>query len=184
MDDVSLGAGAVWTDIDLSAECPNAIGVIIMVEETGAAAQDYGLQHNDSTDDRVHPICLSGNQWAIVGCDSNQVIEGYIGAAVSVDFYVAGYFTEASGFSFETNGVDYSLAGDLQHTTLMAKNSAGLAEYIGYAPPGSDNYQSDNRWLIKKLEYDSDNFNTKAVFAGGSNAYDKSWTSRASYDYS
>jgi len=126
MDNVGGGFGA-WEDYDASTTCPDAIGIIVYVDNTDAAnPREYGLQHNDSTDDRKYDIVADGNQWGIVGCDSNQVIEKYREVA-GVDLYVAGYFTADSGFTFNVNGVDKSLgvSVDWQDIDLSANVPIG-----------------------------------------------------------
>jgi len=66
-------------------------------------------------------------------------------------------------------------------TQRIAYNSDGYEQYIGYARPGAD--ESDDQWVIHQLVYDTSNRMVSKLFAGGSKAFDKRWTERASYEY-
>ena len=105
--DKSLTAIGAWTTIDLSAECPAAIGIIIEVVNTIGFARDYGLRKYGSTDAFIEEITNNNHVWALIGCDEVQKIEGYI-QTTDVDFYVIGYVT--SGAQFYTNAHDQSLS--------------------------------------------------------------------------
>lgn len=96
--DKSLAVTGAWTDIDLSAECPNAVGIIVEIVASGGAIS-AGLRKNGSTDERWTSNRF--HSWAIIGCDGAQVIEGKI-QDVAVDFFIVGYVTE--GAVFKTNG--------------------------------------------------------------------------------
>jgi len=100
--DKSLGVINTWTNIDLSAECPGAIGVI--VEIISAGLNQYGLRKNGSTDARYFDGI--SHVWAIIGCDAAQIIQGFIGN-LDVDFFVVGYVTEEA--VFKTNADNKSL---------------------------------------------------------------------------
>ena len=102
--DKSLVATGAWTDIDLSAECPGAIGIIVEIVASGGAIS-AGLRKNGSTDAR--PAGNKYHSWAIIGCDGAQVIEGWI-QDLAVDFFVVGYVTE--GAVFKTNADDIAIA--------------------------------------------------------------------------
>lgn len=102
----SLVAIGAWTTIDLSAECPAAIGIIIEVVNTQAFGRDFGLRKFGSTDEYYEEISNNNHVWAIIGCDEVQKIQGKIQTA-DVDFYVIGYVT--SGAQFYTNAHDQSL---------------------------------------------------------------------------
>ena len=54
--------------------------------------------------------------------------------------------------------------------------------YIGYAYPGTAT--SAIGWIIKKFTYDVNSNVLTALFASGTNEYDKEWDERASYSYS
>lgn len=71
---------------------------------------------------------------------------------------------------------------DLLLTQKMENNASGQPLYLGWARPGSA--VGDEAWLIKKFTYDASGFITDIQFAGGTNAFDKSWNSRGSYTYS
>ena len=103
-DDKSLGTTDTWLDIDCSTEAPSAIGIII---EIPSSSWNYlfGLRKNGSSDDRV---CRVGRHlWAIIGCDTSQIIEGRINN-LGVDFFLVGYITD--GCTFNTNATDVSLS--------------------------------------------------------------------------
>ena len=69
-------------------------------------------------------------------------------------------------------------------TQLMANNSSGQPDYIGYAPPGTPS--SEAKWLIIKMEYDNGSAKppTARKYASGNAEFDKEWDERAVYTYS
>ena len=66
-------------------------------------------------------------------------------------------------------------------TQKIAYTAAGLAEYLGFAVPGSS--AAAAVWLIKKLTYSGTNV-TDIQFANGSLAFDQVWDDRESLSYS
>ena len=73
----------------------------------------------------------------------------------------------------------------LEESILLAQrvayNANGYEEYIGWSPPTAA--ETEESWVIHKLEYDSSNRFTARKFAGGSKNFDKAWSKRATYDY-
>ncbi|MBA7667152.1 hypothetical protein ES703_75237 [subsurface metagenome] len=101
--DKTPGIKDSWQDIDLSAECPGAIGIIVEVV-SDSTIYNYGFRKKGSTDDRKGYSFW--HSWAIIGCDSSQVIKGYAQNG-GIAFFVIGYVTE--GAVFRTNGASKSL---------------------------------------------------------------------------
>jgi hypothetical protein len=68
-------------------------------------------------------------------------------------------------------------------TQRIAYNSNGLAEYLGYANPGS--IEGSAVWMIKKLVYDGNNV-TQILFCDGDSNFDNTWTNydQISHSYS
>ncbi len=136
--DKSLGVTAAWTDIDCSAECPGAIGIIIEVHNTTGVARLYNVRKKGSTDGRysTFPQCsIDANRiaWAIIGCDASQVFQGII-SDVGVDFYVVGYVT--AGAVFKTNADDISLteAEVWKEINLSAEAPSGIMAFVEINP--------------------------------------------------
>ena len=136
----SLGAAGAWTDIDLSSECPGAIGIIIEVINTsGAQLYGYNFRKKGSADNRINFFVedklYKGNvTWAVIGCNGSQVIEGII-QNLAVDFYVVGYIT--TGAVFHTNAIErspstYNVWED--QTVAGAKAIIGFFELSKYTP--------------------------------------------------
>lgn len=106
--DKSLDSILSWRGIDCSAQAPNnAVGLIFEVVCT-TAYDIFGLRKNGSSDNRYYSAqyghsCFS----AVIGCDENQICEGYIEFAV-IDFYLVGYITD--GVTFNLNATDLSLS--------------------------------------------------------------------------
>lgn len=138
-----------WIDVDLSTECPSAIGIIF--EYTRSAGYFLGVRKNGSSDARTR--AGSGHGYGIIGCDGGQVIECYdlehLGEAT--ELFIIGYIT--SGMTFNTNAVDISLtiAGAYTDIDLSAYTSASLVVIeldggsykLGLRPDGSswDEYE-------------------------------------------
>jgi len=97
--DKTPAAGA-WTDIDLSVECPGAIGIIA---EVNVGSFGYGIRKNGSSDNRNE---RGNHKWVIIGCDANQIIEFYDGSSAP-SLWILGYIT--AGATFKTNADDKSL---------------------------------------------------------------------------
>jgi len=122
--DRSLTGTGAWTDIDLAAACPGA--KLIMVETVSTYVNSkYGVRKNGSTDDRYQNVCF--HSWAIIGCDDDQVIEGYI-SSTDVDFFIVGYATE--GVSMRTNGVNVSPTADGAYHVVDCSDYAPGANMI------------------------------------------------------
>lgn len=103
--DKSLTVTGSWQTIDLSAECPGAIGIIIEVVHDGAA-NFFGLRKNGSTDEHYSwSFYARRRAYAVIGCDAAQLIQGKIDG-LTIDFYIIGYITE--GAVFKTNSDDES----------------------------------------------------------------------------
>ncbi|MBA7580634.1 hypothetical protein ES708_22528 [subsurface metagenome] len=87
-----------WTVADLSAQCPNAIGII--VEGITAAPNPYNqIRMNGSTDGFYWSPHY--HSWAIIGCDGSQVIEA--GQRANCHMYVVGYVTEGAVFKINAD---------------------------------------------------------------------------------
>jgi len=103
--DKSISTVGAWTDIDCSAEAPNAIGLIFEVKE-GSSVKYMGLRKNGSSDDRTSQTYNHSTFGAIIGCDESQVCEGYV-SHTWVKFFLVGYITD--GAVFNTNATDVSI---------------------------------------------------------------------------
>lgn len=88
-----------WQDIDVSAECPGAIGVIVELVAPNAEA---AVRQNGSGDDWLS-MMVDKHIWAITGCDGSQIFETLLYDA-SAHLYIIGYVTQ--GAVFKTNIVD------------------------------------------------------------------------------
>jgi len=135
MDDISLGAALAWTAIDLSVEAPSATGVIVAIQNTDAANdRESGLRKNGSGDNRHPDTSMDGIYYAVVGCDTAQIIEGYV-ETLDVDFYFMGYIT--SDFTFNLNADDISIGDvgawtDIDLATLVPTDTTHIIiEVIG-----------------------------------------------------
>ena len=87
---------AAFENIDLSVECPGAIGIIY--ERTSGTIQ-WALRENGSSDDRP---ATSYHAWGVIGCDASQLINSKVNGGDTL--YVVGYVYQ--GAVFKTNGVD------------------------------------------------------------------------------
>ncbi|MCP8313779.1 MAG: hypothetical protein H3Z53_05340, partial [archaeon] len=116
--DKSLSVTGEWTDINCSSEAPNAIGLIFeYVADPSWAA--LGMRKNGSTDNRTHNSF--DHAWIIIGCDSSQICEGYIGGT-QLDFFLVGYIT--LGATFFTNAYDKSLTSTGSYVDINISSEA------------------------------------------------------------
>ncbi|GAH62185.1 unnamed protein product, partial [marine sediment metagenome] len=92
------GVGTGWTDVDLSAQCPNAIGIIC--EGTTETPNPYNkIRNKDSTDDFWWSPYY--HAWAIIGCNGSQVIEAQ--QKENCHIYAVGYVTEGAVFKINAD---------------------------------------------------------------------------------
>jgi hypothetical protein len=123
-----------WRDIDCSAECPNAIGLIfeLVGPSRGEVMINYGFRNNGSTDTFVYNApdhCAPG---IIIGCDANQVCEFYQQYTGYFEVYLIGYITD--GAYFYTNAVSQAIgigAWTDFPTALPAGSVMGFYEFRG-----------------------------------------------------
>jgi len=163
--DISLGAGfADWTEIDLTAQTSaDTVGVIIEVENTNIAAREYGFRKEGSTDNRHVDLFQGGVAWAVIGCDSSQVIEHWA-EDTDINAYLVGYI-EGDDTIFKTDGDDISLVPVGSWENIDCSTEAPKADFIiveaigaggtyGLREDGSaeDVYNNidDHRWGIVK----------------------------------
>jgi len=125
-DDISLVPVGAWTDIDVSTEAPDASGIIVEVTNANAAPQALGMRMDGSGDARTNNINQNSSSYIIIGCDSSQVVEGWIGH-IDVDFFLVGYITE--GATFKLNADDISLGGVAAWTDIDISTEAPQATH-------------------------------------------------------
>jgi hypothetical protein len=115
-----------WQDINCSTEAPNAIGLFFEAYRNLGARQ-MGLRKNGSSDNRYGYIYRRG--WAVIGCDTSQICEGYIGeTGENIAWYLIGYITD--GATFNTNATDVSLSTTDSWTDLSALPSGAGMGFI------------------------------------------------------
>ena len=131
-----LGADDTWTNVDLSSECPGAIGIILQFQNEIGALKTFGCRRNGSTDNRksgngthIQPAehCL-----VVVGCDDSQIIQAaYQGANIKI--YIKGYII--SGAVFNTNGEDVTPSAEdtwEESTPTATKPTMAFIELCNY----------------------------------------------------
>jgi len=128
--DISLGAGfAAWTDIDLTAQTSaSAVGVILEVENVSAGARTFGVRMNGSTDAYQQTIPTNGSSYAVIGCDSSQIIE-FWAQDTDINAYLVGYI-EGDDTIFKTNGDDISLVPVGAWTDIDCSTEAPNADFV------------------------------------------------------
>lgn len=131
-DDKSLGTTGDWYDVDCSSEAPNAIGLIFEEYNINTSA-DWGLRKNGSSDNRLYHPYRRG--FAVIGCDSSQICEHYIGDT-KMDLFLVGYITD--GATFNTNATDVSLDTTGSWQDLSALPSGAGMGIIEVAWTGSE----------------------------------------------
>jgi len=121
--DKSLATINEWTDIDCSAEAPDAIGLIF--EGYSGAGKYVGFRKNGSSDDRTGYSYY--RLWTMIGCDASQVCEGYT-SYTNYDFFLIGYITD--GCTFNTNATDVSLGSTGSWQDLPALPADSIMGFI------------------------------------------------------
>lgn len=129
-DDMSLGVTGSWQPIDCSVEASGAIGLIWEIHGDGLATAVYGFRKNGSGDDRKENTKRHYTFGAVIGCDSSQICEGYIGST-AIDFYLVGYITD--GCTFNLNATDESLGGVGSYIDLGALPAGANMGFIEVA---------------------------------------------------
>lgn len=106
-------AGYGWQDMDVSSECPNAVGVIMETTESAGQLRGCGARKNGSTDDRDMSSASHYCFGIIIGCDGSQITE--VRCTTNRKYYVVGYVT-GNDVVFNTNAIDISLASVAGYT--------------------------------------------------------------------
>ena len=103
--DKSPAGTQAWLDMDCGIEAPDAVGLIFEIYLPSGESNLFGLRKKGSSDDRHGDMYHHNNFGAIIGCDENQVCQGY--KEFTAKFFLVGYVT--GGAFFNTNAPDYSL---------------------------------------------------------------------------
>lgn len=114
-----------WVDVDSGQA--TAIGLIF--DYVSPSFYNFGLRCNGSTDNRINTVYDNNGGTFIIGASSG-VCEQYI-SNTALDLYLVGYIT--SGFVFNTNATDISLASTAEYldiTALSALASANIIELV------------------------------------------------------
>jgi len=118
---------SAWTDIDCSANAPNAVGLIFELMGHDSILYNVGLRKNGSTDDRINRHYGHTSFGAIIGCDDSQICEGYRVNFLQY-FVLLGYITD--GCTLNTNATDVSLNTALSWLDLTALPSDSVMGFI------------------------------------------------------
>jgi hypothetical protein len=128
--DVSLGAFGAWTDIDVTASTSaDTVGVVLEIENQLAAGRTEGVRKNGSADARNGNMGASSHYYVVVGVDNDEIFEMWA-QDTNVNCYLVGYIETGAGATFNTNGVDKSLAGAAAWTDIDCSASAPDADCL------------------------------------------------------
>jgi hypothetical protein len=117
-DGVSVSpATGSWVEIDTSATCPNAIGIILEVEATHVDAKSFGVRMKGSTDEIYFDTYRHNCFTVVIGCDENQKIEIKREDA-AIGFYIVGYITAGAVFNTNAQDVSITATGELNWEDL------------------------------------------------------------------
>jgi hypothetical protein len=128
-DDVSLGTTGVFTDVYVTSVTEAAAdGAIMFIVNTSGSDYPGEVRKNGSTDDRTADakVHFNGQTIALVGLDSGQVLEGYVGSN-AVDFWLVGYCKPAAGgqvYEISVDAVAESSAGEAEECTFNIQKDA------------------------------------------------------------
>lgn len=141
--DKTPGTSATWTDIDITSDIVSgtAIAAIAELLNTSAGEDATGARKNGSTDNRTYNLANSNSHTtALVGIDSNDIFEGYVGDNASSFVYLLGYFLEGAGVTLHTNGIDRSLTGTSTWTNITAPSSSAIGGVYEVISTGRQGY--------------------------------------------
>jgi hypothetical protein len=93
-----------WQTVDLSVQCPGAIGIILEVYNSATGFNTFGARMNGSGDNRTSGTYGHNTHDIVIGCDASQLIQLFRGAT-SIEFYIRGYIT--ANAVFNQNAVEY-----------------------------------------------------------------------------
>lgn len=150
--DKSLTGTGAWTDIDCATEAPGAIGLIFEVNSTTASAT--GLRKNGSSDNRITNANRHACFGVIIGCDTSQICEGYIGD-VAVDFFLVGYITD--GCTFNINATNVSLGSTDSWIDLTALPTDAVMGFIEVSTTSVANYGLRKNGSAEEIYLDAKN---------------------------
>ncbi len=111
-----------WNDVDLSGECPNAIGIIFEVQ--GIEGWFSDARKNGSTSGRTD--VASKHYWGIMGCDASQIMEYYKGVfgGDPMRLYILGYIKSNGVFKLNWRDITPRVVA-LTFTSIRPLSSTG-----------------------------------------------------------
>jgi hypothetical protein len=111
-----------WYDMDCSSEAPDAIALFYLITGT-VTFGSKGIRKNGSTDDRHNGAYYNDALGALIGCDDNQICEGYRDSTKT--FYLIGYVI--FGVEMNTNATDVSLETTESYQDITVDADAKVA---------------------------------------------------------
>lgn len=119
----------VWEDFNISSDT-GADTAVAAIWELDAPVDLYalGFRKNGSTDNRTNSILYHGCMGAIVGVDSSEICEAYVGDVTDIDIFLVGYIKEA--VSMNANATDLSLSSTGSWLDLAALPSGATGGFI------------------------------------------------------
>tara|TARA_Y100000310_G_scaffold166912_2_gene166622 strand:+ start:318 stop:4001 length:3684 start_codon:yes stop_codon:yes gene_type:complete len=132
--DYSLGGAGAWTDIDASAQAPNADFLIFEVVENPGAGNNFGFRKDGSTE-AVLQVVNEQHAWVVVECDDSQVVEGYVNN-LNQDFFLIGYITSGGVPVFDVQTTASGVASAGMVTTVSISTAPDIDDYVANANVG------------------------------------------------
>jgi len=134
-----------WSDIDLAALCPGAIGIIYEVQ--GDSGWMWDARNNESTSGRNDVAGEHG--WGIMGCDASQIMEYYKGifGTDPQKLFILGYIKDNGSFKVNWTDItpgaggvwtDKDLSGetDIYLALVHAESVSGSTQTFGARQKG------------------------------------------------
>jgi len=95
-----------WQTVDLSADCPGAVGILALQMRL-ITDKWAGVRMHGSTDDITHALAI---YWIVIGCDDQQRIDFESGGDATnyAQLFIWGYIKDDA--TFNVNAIDKSLS--------------------------------------------------------------------------
>jgi len=112
-------AAAAWNVVDLSTFGVPATAIGVIIEVYALISNTFGYRQNGSGDARTFNVSSEHSTFSfVVGCDANQIIELFRGAA-NVNFYLHGYITDGATFYLNAPDITPGVAGAWEDLLIL-----------------------------------------------------------------
>lgn len=125
-----------WQDIDVSVECPNAIGVIVEMEDVSGGAGVWATVRKNGSALDTKSGEIRNHLWEVAGCDGAQIFETYISSPPASKLFVVGYITSGAVFPTTAVNITPGVVDSWQVVNCIGSAPSGIMIFAQFREPG------------------------------------------------